>query len=630
MTTAATAGTSDFRFGLGAAGSPTGDVTLVAPMIANITGETDQTTIRPYVSVGVESAPAYHGSMVDGVKCFDTDRLGNPIATSATYEAVTLNGVVGTYVSTPDSVAASITGDIDIRVKFQPVVFPPAPSAAMLASKLNTWSQYSYDLILDTAGRLVSRFSSDGTVLTTATSSTAAAGTAIGYRVTRVAATGVVTFYTTTDYITWTQLGAPQATTAGAIKDGSDPLALGVQGTSGFLPTLGKIYQAQIYNGINGTLAVDFNASRYAGGTTLTGSTGETWTLQGNAVIHPTNYPIVGYVPWEARTNLCLQSEDFSTTWTNNNTTESVNAVVAPNGTTTADKLVEAATSTTHTIYNTLAGTSGVYTSSAYLKAAERTWVYLTEGNSVTATAYFDLINGVVGTVSGTGSPSARIVDAGNGWYRCSMTFTAGANANIQIGTSTADLITSFLGDIAKGVYVWGAMLELGAFATPYIPTTTVAVARNADLLTYTGAEIANIKSLACTFSRGVGVSNVGVTLALTDGTGNEFVQIQQQIATSVRFVGGDGGVTQWDVTASNAYSPGSVSKASQSFATNDIKMDKDGTAQTADTIATIPTVSQICVGHFNGSFQSNGPVNHIYGWTRNLSQSELGAIDRA
>ena len=88
MTTAATAGTSDFRFGLGAAGSPTGDVTLVAPMIANITGETDQTTIRPYVSVGVLSAPAYHGSMVDGVKCFDTDRLGNPIATTGSYPIV--------------------------------------------------------------------------------------------------------------------------------------------------------------------------------------------------------------------------------------------------------------------------------------------------------------------------------------------------------------------------------------------------------------------------------------------------------------------------------------------------------------------------------------------------------------
>ena len=414
------------RIGIGGDGTAIGTVEITQIQINDITGETDQTTIRPYVSVGVESAPAYHGSMVDGVKCYDTDRSGNPISTSG-------------------------------------------------------------------------------------------------------------------------------------------------------------------------------------------------------------SYPLVGYVPWEARTNLCLQSEDLSTTWGNNNTTESVNAaVVSPNGTTTADKLVEAATNTTHTIHNTVAGTSGVYTTSVYLKAAGRTWAYITEGNSVTSTAYFDLTNGVVGTVGGTGSPSARIVDAGNGWYRCSMTFTAGANANIQIGTSTGDTISSFLGDITKGVYVWGAQLELGSFATPYIPTTTVAVARNADVLTYTGADVANIKTLAATFSRGVGVATAGTVAALSDNTANEYSSINLTSATAVRFDGVDGGVSKWQTTASNAYTPAATSKAAYSAATNSIKMDLDGTAQTEDTVATLPTVTQVQVGHLNGATVLNGPVGQIFAWTRNLSQSELGAVDRA
>ena len=144
--------------------------------------------------------------------------------------------------------------------------------------------------------------------------------------------------------------------------------------------------------------------------------------LSGNPIAAST---LKGYLSEPAATNLCLQSQDLATTWTNNNTTESVNAAVAPDGTTTADKLVEAATTSTHTIYNTIAGTSGVYTTSVYLKAGERTWAYITDGNSVTATAWFDLANGVVGTVSGTGTPSAKITSIGNGWYRCSMTFTA-------------------------------------------------------------------------------------------------------------------------------------------------------------------------------------------------------------
>jgi len=56
------------------------------PQSEDVTGQSVQTASE-YVSVGVESAPAYHGSMVDGVKCFPTDYSGNPLPTSesATY-----------------------------------------------------------------------------------------------------------------------------------------------------------------------------------------------------------------------------------------------------------------------------------------------------------------------------------------------------------------------------------------------------------------------------------------------------------------------------------------------------------------------------------------------------------------
>ena len=49
--------------------------------LEDITGRADQTTPSEYVSVGVLSAP-YHGAGVDGVKFFDTDLDGNPIAAS--------------------------------------------------------------------------------------------------------------------------------------------------------------------------------------------------------------------------------------------------------------------------------------------------------------------------------------------------------------------------------------------------------------------------------------------------------------------------------------------------------------------------------------------------------------------
>ena len=169
----------------------------------------------------------------------------------------------------------------------------------------------------------------------------------------------------------------------------------------------------------------------------------------------------------------------------------------------------------------------------------------------------------------------------------------------------------------------------MSSFASPYIKTVTVAVARNADLLTYTGADVALLKTLACTFSREVGVSNIGVTCAIAGASASDAVQSFVNGTTPFIFQGLVGGVTQWMQNASNAYTPGTKSKAAQSFAANSIFMDKDGTAQTQDVSASVPTVDRLHVGHVAGSYVFNGPVNHIYGWTRNLSQSELGAVDR-
>ncbi len=193
-----------------------------------------------------------------------------------------------------------------------------------------------------------------------------------------------------------------------------------------------------------------------------------------------------GLAVWEARTNLAIRSQELDL-WTTLNASVVANATTAPDGTLTADKIVEDTTATVqHGVYRAFATTAGqTYTTSFFAKAAERSWFFMTEGNNVTAQASFNLANGTLGTVSGTGSPSATITPLGNGWYRCSLTFTPiSTTANIQARASSANGGANYTGDGVSGIYAWGGQAELGASASPYIPTTTAPVTCNADVIT--------------------------------------------------------------------------------------------------------------------------------------------------
>jgi hypothetical protein len=186
--------------------------------------------------------------------------------------------------------------------------------------------------------------------------------------------------------------------------------------------------------------------------------------------------------------NLYQRSEDFTNAyWSKVNSSVSGNQAVAPDGTSTAGKLIM-----NNGILPNAANQSGfnraeVVTSSAYrfsmfAKSAEFTGFRVRENAVEGSFLDINLSNGAItnGSVAQFISPLAE--NYGNGWYRVSWTSPTITNLNkysIRVGST---------GDGVSGIFVWGAQVETGSIATSYIPTTTGSVTRDADVINKTSA----------------------------------------------------------------------------------------------------------------------------------------------
>lgn len=192
--------------------------------------------------------------------------------------------LAGGYISMADANPLDITGDLDVRCKVSLNDWTPTTPTNLIGKYLGTGNQRSWRLFVTSAGVLTFTRSTDGAAGTVvsyaATVNPAPAdATSLDIRVTYVAATGVVTFYTGAGL--GTQLGATVAGTAGNIFSGSALLELGTRegGTAEFL--VGRYFTAQVRAGIDGTLVADFDARKVNGSgyTDTVGTAGGTWVV---------------------------------------------------------------------------------------------------------------------------------------------------------------------------------------------------------------------------------------------------------------------------------------------------------------------------------------------------------------
>jgi hypothetical protein len=222
----------------------------------------------------------------------------------------------------------------------------------------------------------------------------------------------------------------------------------------------------------------------------------------------------------EARTNLITYSEQFdNAAWSKTNSTVTANVTASPDGTTNADKLIDNATNATHSISQIFSATSGTsYTFTLYAKAAELSWIAVQFNSAIFAdasarTAYVNLSTGAIGTL--TGAPTVSVANAANGWRRVTITVAATltATGSVFVYLANADNGAAYAGTGTSGVFLYGAQVEAGAFATSYIPTVASTVSRSADVATMTGTNFSSwFNASAGTFIADFDVGGVDTT----------------------------------------------------------------------------------------------------------------------
>lgn len=258
-------------------------------------------------------------------------------------------------------------------------------------------------------------------------------------------------------------------------------------------------------DGLAADVDMDFANASYRGANLATGlavsraSGGYAQNADGTLTWFGNNQPRIGVgtglLIEEARINTCLQSQTLDHAyWSAQNLSVSPNSVTAPDGTLTADTLVESGVSSVQRL-----STSGItlaisttYTMSLYAKYVSRQWLRIgsVTGTSFQGHAWFDLLNGVVGTTQTTTGTiiGSKIEALANGWYRCSFTFTtapASTSTNLNITPDNGN--GQGFGTVSGQTRIWGVQVEVGSSVSSYIPTTAASVQRAADAVVSAG-----------------------------------------------------------------------------------------------------------------------------------------------
>lgn len=315
-----------------------------------------------------------------------------------------------------------------------------------------------------------------------------------------------------------------------------------------------------------GSSFYDFTLGSLPSGVSFTrASTGYRYNASGVLVSETTDVPRFDYDPVtlasrgllleDAATSLVTYSEQMNNAaWGKTGGTISADTATAPDGTLTADALVENSATSLHNVGRipTYANAT-TYVHAARFKPDTRGWVALfcdTGRFGGGGYTYFNLTTGAVGSVSAGMTPF--IVQDAAGFWVCAVigTTISSGGGNFSANLATGNGGATYSGDGVSKAFVWGINIVAADVLSSYIKTVGATATRAADiaLITNPSGLADQCKVIKFRTPRRISGGAVNVAWQRDDGTTNNRELVRYGSDGKIHVIASVGGVDQCDL----------------------------------------------------------------------------------
>jgi hypothetical protein len=347
----------------------------------------------------------------------------------------------------------------------------------------------------------------------------------------------------------------------------------------------------------------------------------------------PVTLAAKGLLVEELRANVVPYSSELAS-WSDSGATVTSNAVIAPDGTLTADDLARSSSVSDARLQAVTFTGDGSKSFSVYVKyntsPSFMLFVYDVTATAGRAQIEFGFTAGVPAATTTTSGSVEAVENVGGGWYRIKIIAAGVVAAN----TNRVYLYPARTGSAdGQKTTFWGAQAENASFATSYIPTGASTATRTAD--------VASVSTQAFPYSasegtlvgevRGLLSSTITQVPLVNFGDANNRIELRAvgDPFTYNRAVVVNSGSTVVDINATGLPASASATrKVGLAFKLNDFATTGTGGTVGTTSSGTIPSVSVMNIGTapYFASLKTNGWIARITYIPRRLSNSELQA----